>query len=204
MSRILGIAILLLVTACNQKQEQDVIDIEDLIPESELYSDSKEEEIVETDTLIVWKHELEKSGIACKDIARHDIRNFPDRFGAINSLKLALINERDTIYYSSWVYKDSSLTMNAFYNWLDCFSPSCKSYYVFDKKRMLPGGFELYVSDTTLIVIEDKRNSIDKNWEAYLLKKGYEGNWNFVLRQTMNGVVRWYQFDYNAQKIIQK
>lgn len=189
--------------ACGE-QKKEVIDINELLPESELYDNNTVDSVSMIDEFGTIKKQLKVVGISFTSISNHAKRDFPDRFGAVNSAKFLVAMKNDTTLFSSWTYKDSTMVMNAFYNWIDCFSADCKSFYMYDKKRMMNAGFELYVSDTTLVLIENKDEDINEKWSEYLHQLGYIDNWNLVLKQSKKGIARWYQYDVKSDKLIQK
>lgn len=191
------------ILACKEK-ESEVIDIEELLPESELYSNKNSDSLIVADKFESLKKQLRSLGISFSSINDHNKRDFPDRFGAINATKFQVENENDTTRFSSWTYKDSSMVVNAFYNWIDCFTEKCRSFYMYDKKRMMNAGFELYLSDTTLILIENKDVDINDKWNEYLTQLGYNDQWNLVLKQSKKGIARWYYYDVKSDKLIQK
>ena len=189
--------------ACSENKNE-VINMDELLPESELYGEPSNDSIPSKDEYAVLKEQLKSVGLSFSSVSAHDKREFPDRFGAINATKFKVEGVSDTTLYSSWTYKDSSMVMNAFYNWIDCFTENCKSFYMLDKKRMMNAGFELYISDSTLILIENKNGDISEKWSDYLSQLGYKEDWNLVLKQSNKGSARWYQYDVNSEKLIQK
>jgi len=181
------------LVACN-KAKEEVIDLNDIIAESDRYKEV--DEIVGVDDAIIDSTQLilqsfSENGIDVNSLSVVKKSLFPDRFGPEYSDKYLLENESDTIKYFNWKYTDSSKTVNAFFNWIDNFGTERKSLFIGEEKNLQKEPFLLFVGDTSLIFIEAKESLQLKKWEHYFKKIGYNGEWNYVLQQRKWGKVKW-------------
>ncbi len=181
------------LVACN-KAKEEVIDLKDIIAESDRYKEV--DEIVEVNDAIIDSAQLvlqsfSENGIDANSLSVVKKSLFPDRFGPEHTNKYLLENELDTIRYFNWKYTDSSKTVNAFFNWMDNFGKKRKSLFIGEEKNLQKEPFLLFVGDTSLIFIEAKESLNRKEWESFLKFKGYPGDWNYILQQGKWGKVKW-------------
>lgn len=191
---IIGFCCLLLFSC--REEEVETIDLSDIIQTSENYNEdgslsTKTEEI---DSLKVVRDYFSKNGFQCDSITVFEDNIFPDRFGAISVEKYELFTEDNQFRFVQWKHADSAKVMNAFFNWMDCFGPKCKSIFIGEERLFQSNPMQLFVNDSVLIYIEGTSSFDFKRWEDFLVKAGYPNDWNFVIEQRKMGKARWFQY----------
>lgn len=185
--------LLLLFVACKQKPKEKVLDMKEIIPHSDRDYNGDPRDLENSDS-VDFGFDLEfanEVGITILGTCEYDEKLFPDRFTPTNTIKLNLIRERDTVVYCNWSFKDSIHTKNAFYNWIDCFGPKCKSIKLGQKVNFQKDNFILLVGDTSLIYFSAKEKLEVDDWLNYLTLKYDIVNWKVIIKQTARGKAVW-------------
>jgi hypothetical protein len=182
----------LIFVSCTE-QEEKVLDISDIMSYSS--SDEKDttsnEQNVDDIGLVEY---FTKGNIITDRVEQIELRDFPDRFGPDTTLNIKLFFEGDSLLYTNWTFKDSVKTMNAFYNWIDCFGPNCKSIFVGQEKNLQKPATLILIGDTNIVRIEGDNISF-KKWYAFHDSLGYDLNWNYSIEQYKHSRARWFQFE---------
>ena len=192
---ILTIILGLFITGCSERREK-IIDMSDVIGESERYKEVQIpiiKDVSELDSTLVVKDWFINQGVNITSLKFRSDRMFLDRFGAITSEKYNLITPIDTILYSKWIYQDSLKVMNAFTNWIDCFGDNCNTIFFGEQKNFQRNPLQVLMNDSTLIFIEGE-NIVDFNLWNEFHNVGNNHYWNFVIEQSRWGKARWYTF----------
>ncbi|MBL1280743.1 MAG: hypothetical protein COA33_010740 [Fluviicola sp.] len=195
MNKLLYIALVvfLFAASCTQREES-VIDLSDIIAESDRYKEGEQKEVeVENpnDSLEILLDNYAENGLDVASITVLEKKMFPDRFGPLASRSSQLNFENDTVLFYNWSFADSAKTINAFFNWMDNFGTKHTSIYVGEEKKLQKEPLLLFVGDTSLIYIEARESLSQSQWENYLKNLGYAIDWNFVLQQRKWGEVKW-------------
>lgn len=183
----------LLFVSCKQKPKEEVLDMNEIIPHSDRYQNGDLKHLENADT-IDFGFDLkfaEEVGIAVLGTCDFEGKLFPDRFTPLNSIKLNLIRESDTVIYCNWTYKDSTQTKNAFYNWIDCFGPKCKSIKLGQNVNFQKDNFILLVGDTSLIYFSAREKLDPDDWLNYFILKYDLDDWKFMITQRTRGKAIW-------------
>ena len=189
------------LVACSGGKGKKVVDLKDVMDYDSDQHETKT--IVENDSTLYWKLFFEKGGIKTDSVKVNRISGFPDRFNPENSMKFILYKGVDSIEFNSWKYKDSLKVMNAFYNWIDCFGPKCKSVYVGSELNFQAQKMNIYVNDTSLIYISG--NSLNtKDWFLFLNELGYKSDFNYLIEQNKNGRAKWFVFEDEVKTLYKK
>lgn len=186
------VGLLICIVSCSQP-ETEVLEFSDIAPVSGEQPNGEEETTaIVVDSLQERLLFFRKHGIVLNGLALDQRSVFPDRFGPLKSIQYQLYMENDTLFYSEWVFADSSKVMNAFFNWLDCFGPKCRSFYIGEEARFQFLPMTMRVNDTVLIYIEGK-NKIDfRAWDAFFEYSDYSVDWNFIIEQQKGGKSKWF------------
>lgn len=83
---------------------------------------------------------------------------FPDRFGAKSTEKWIIKSDIDSVLLIHYGFKDSTSAKNAFYNWIDCFGPVCKSYTVGGNIRTKNKYTYFFVGANDIYFVESQKN----------------------------------------------
>jgi len=190
------VSAILILTSCGGGKEE-VVDLDDIIAGSDRYSEDSlnvKNEIDPKDTLALKLREFNDNGVEVKEIIALTDNYFPDRFGPITSEKYELQSEGNTFRFVQWIFEDSTKTMNAFFNWMDCFGEKCKSIFIGEERVFQSNPFQILVNDSTLIFIEGIESFDFKIWETYFEKQAYPLDWNYVIEQRKRGKAHWFTY----------
>lgn len=189
------IGTVLLLFACG-KTEEEVLELSEVIPQAENNYDEVEEHEASIDQSFERLFVESYPGVR----AVHEIqkRLFPDRFGTDTSYHFELVTATDTLSYHKWVYSDSLKTVNAFYNWIDCFGSNCRSFFVGAEQNMQPESMLLAVNDTCIIYLTGDK--VDhKQWLKFFEENEYKKEWYYFVEQHKRSSARWYHFENNER-----
>jgi len=215
------LASLALLFACTSGKEETV-DFEDIAPTSERYKDDykdtvKQVKIVDerpenslflkvVDTLMTdasWK--------------KWDTVLYADRFGPKEQEKWIATGKNDSLVLLRYQFRDSSMTKNAFFNWIDCFGPKCKSYVVGDNIRIQRRNALYLIGEKQIVVIEGNRPVNEKTVRETLLlqrsgkakltakqleKEQENENWLYIVNIPKAGKTTWKRIDKGEDKPI--
>ncbi len=197
MKKLFFIGMLLVLFSCKE-EKKEVLDINDVIPKAERSYDEIEDEAQGIfDSIQLKTNEFASANILVDSLRFVTKKQFPDRFGTVSSEKYRLFNADSSILFQKWTYADSSKTMNAFFNWIDCFGKNCDSYKIGEETKIGVTPKLIAVNDTTILMIEGEKINI-KQWEDFLSNKGFE-NWHYWIEQKPYRKAEW--FTINEEKI---
>jgi hypothetical protein len=184
-----------LLSSCGPSSEVEVIDVGELLPESN-YQDKPEnaEEIVETtDSLLLTL--INTFGLEGLNVLDNNHQTFlPDRIRHIQRMEKTFELNGTNFSFIAWQYEDTVLPSNALYNWMDCFGPECKeitwsgteNISKTESIRILKGQNQLvYLSSnerTDFKVLDTWLNVLfpKEEWRTEILQpKGREVRWIF-------------------------
>ncbi len=194
--------LVLLISACNST-ENEVKDMRDIIPtaDGEYGKDTLSHE-TGVDSLAILQDEFAELGIIFDSINKVSTTLMADRFGHIDDVKYELIGGGQVLHIYRWTYKDSARVTNALFNWIDCFGPKRKSIQVGESKNLQKDAFHLYANNECMIFVESDHAIKTRSIEDYLASIDIKDDWNYILEQSRNGKVRWYQFVDDRKKTI--
>lgn len=180
--------------------ENEVIDLSKRIPTSEKYANDtlNQSKVQEVDTLAAYFDVdlVPELNLQNTKISWNSKATFPERFSAKKIVKLKLsLQNNDTLYFSQWIYKDSLKTMNALFNWMDCFGEKCKQVKYQTEMQMDKKPFLLFINDTSMTMISCKSTNLSlKNWQMYLEKYNLTKEFDNVVEQKIGQKAKWYNF----------
>ena len=116
---------------------------------------------------------------------------FPDRFGASKSEKWIVKGEKDSLVLLYFKFKDSLLTKNAFYNWIDCFGPKCTSYTVGGNIKIKGKYSYFFVGDSYIYYIEANKAIKQEAIRTQFFKKPEKENWLYMVESKPAGKASW-------------
>jgi hypothetical protein len=182
----------LIVTSCGEKPKEDVLDLKDIIPQSERYKEGDKKEEIKNESDFGFDMDLANDlGINVMEVDSFAGPMFPDRFNPNTRIKVDLQMKDGLISYRQWTFKDSLKTMNAFYNWLDCFGEKCRSFRYLQKARFQPESMLIFLNDTSITYISSELKLDHKIWQQYLEKRQGVDLWDDVLIQRKGAKVEW-------------
>lgn len=185
--------IILILSSCGEEELVETIDMEELLPQGKDGMEIVEEKnvIAETTPLEKALMEMDNSYTVIPDSAKGSY--FPDRLQFLK--KELLVVQKDSLIYevAIWEFVDSLQTINAFYNWLDCFGSHCESVKIGERKYLRDKSSKLiWVSDHYIFYVKSVQEiGSFLFWEN--LAKNYlmEGKWNIKLTKNSRFVMLW-------------
>jgi hypothetical protein len=139
------------------------------------------------------KQLVDTLGISKHGVHRISTLLFPDRFNPLKSDKWYGITANDSFVYKHWMYVDSNVAENTFYNWLDNFGDKHLSLKFGDKMRVSPNAFVLLLQHRSVLFLESK-NQLNKNRILSLIDTlGFGSTWKFVLFQNKGTKTEWFE-----------
>lgn len=181
----------LLLWSCAEPKEE-VIDMNELIPRSERYTED-EADVEEHDTLHgLFDLETAKNvGLLVSKVLVSEETMFPDRFNPRSQAKLLLTVDQSNIFFGQWVYKDSLKTINALFNWMDCFGEKCKSVKYLESTSFQSDAMLMFVNDTSITYISSDQKLDEQLWQSYLEEKYGLDQWDIVVVQRKQRKASW-------------
>lgn len=200
MRLVVSILLISVLISCGGGRKEEVVDLKDIIPQSERYKDGPSDTI-KKDTIDygfdIWL--AEKAGITVMEIDLHDEPMFQDRFNARTVKKLDLQFKDGMALFGQWIFKDSIRTMNAFYNWIDCFGEKCKSIRFLEETKFQPEAMLVFLNDTSITYVTSALPLDEKKWQNYLrLHDGIE-LWDLVIIQKKQRKAGWFTYGIDAR-----
>ena len=147
--------VVLIAAGCQSVEEKELT-LDDLAPSSKKYIEGQIDttklqlQYSDYDSLSSFSRRfIDSMNYEVDEVHKLDVRLFPDRFKSVNHEKWYVKNGADSVILAYWDYKDSILSENTFFNWLDCFGAECRSIPL--------GSTTPFSKRGTLILVQDKR-----------------------------------------------
>ncbi len=193
--RILVYGFFMLLLACSTKEE-DPISFDDL-----KQTESNQDFQTDTTHHVVAGVQLDAKFVLKKSIdtlfgvgawKQWDTALYVQRFGPTISLTYRFISGKDSLQIFQMDFTDSLKTMNAFYNWLDCFGVNCTSIRIGGNIRQKWRSQIILVNTQQILSIEGAgKYDIEKLINS-LQKDKKKQNWNYVLFLPSHKNAEWY------------
>jgi hypothetical protein len=199
---------LAIISSCGSSEEESV-NFDDIAPTSEKYQNEAkkdfDKELVKSEKPAVSEFlTLGDSLFPDATWKNWDTLLFLDRFGAIASEKWILTNDKDSVVFLSYSFKDSLRVKNAFYNWLDCFGAPCKSYKVGQNAKYNKRNTLVYVAPQQVVLVESSGKLKEENIRFILQKEKKKQFWIYILDAPKKGKTVWKRIEKGEEKPISK
>lgn len=188
------IFIVFILFACGEEKKDEVIDMQDITPHSDRDYDHTQKEIIDTIDFGFDQAVANELGMNLSSVKFFEKPLFPDRFTPKSSKKLILMQEIDSTFFCQWTFKDSLKTMNALFNWIDCFGPKCKSIKYRFNENFQPENMLIFVNDTSITYISSDKPLSEKDWQHYFEKVNGIEEWDNVIIQKAKRKASWYNY----------
>jgi hypothetical protein len=203
------ISVLLLTAVACTDQPEETVGYDDLAPTSDKYSEQQNAKKI--DSSFVNERPESSLFLAIVDTMMLDSRwmkwdtlLFPDRFGPNAQEKWMTIGSKDSLVLLRYQFKDSLRTKNAFFNWIDCFGPKCKSYTVGGNIRIPKRTALWLVGSKEMVIIEGNKTIDEKVVRALLNNDPKKENWLYLVNIPKSGKTTWKRIDKGVEKPIVK
>ncbi len=195
-------AIFVVVASCKSDSEEKLVDAKDIVPQSEKYGDNSDLKNQKPDSVDnSFNLDLAKEiGLPCATFRRLDEPFFLDRFTPKSIFKWELNLATAKTFVGQWSFKDSIATMNALYNWLDCFGAKCKSHKFLDKVNFQTNNFVVFLNDTSIAYVTSEQQLDKELWRSYFEKQNGIKEWDLVMYQARRGKVNWMTYKESNKK----
>jgi hypothetical protein len=195
---------ILALVACTSPNDQPV-DLEEIMPKA---AADKQPKKVETEqkqqfTTSLNLELLKENAIHWDSVSLNEDLTIPERFASKQVEKFDYWLSGKPITYLRWSFKDSTKSMNAFLNWMNCFGKRCSMVEIGKKTNIQKTNLLILQNDTCIIQLHTLDASLNelKKWKKiYLLDK--ESKWNFILMQSKFGKVEWTNYVDEKEEII--
>lgn len=139
------------------------------------------------------KQLVDTLGIPKPGVHRISTLLFPDRFNPVKSDKWYGITASDSFVYKHWMYADSNVAENTYYNWLDNFGDKHLSLKFGDKVCVSPNAFVLLLQHHSILLVETKKQLEKEKIINLLDTLGFGNTWKFVLFQNKGKKTEWFE-----------
>lgn len=185
-------------TACQDKQKEDILSLDDISESSDKYSESDslaKEELVKIkyfDSISNFSQTIVDSlKLTRVSINLLDTVIFPDRFGASFAEKWYSKSSSDSLVFMRWVFQSAVKAENALYNWLDCFGSKCRSIPPGTDTKFSKRGTLILCNQKELIFVESSQKLDQELWYKFIQGKRKEKDWKFFIIQQPNRKIEW-------------
>jgi hypothetical protein len=186
--------IALFCSACSENNNQQTIESEDFLPQAKGEYDYTEDSLSEdkpqlSEFQLEFKRKIPSIKFTENNLLKErDVLFMPDRLGYNKKSESYFMKDSIPFHIIKWSFEDSLKTVNAFYNWLDCFNQNCRSIRVNEEINGSKEAFVIWVSNTEISFLESSKAIQRKMWERIFFK---ETDWNYVIQQAPQGKMNW-------------
>lgn len=183
-------------TACTSEEAQEVIDLSELLPEVEGDYNYEIDSTLQIEPLFSEAELMLKSKLpeltfdTLKTLKNKNSIFLPDRLGYLEKEEHYFIYDSIPYHYINWSFEDSVKSINAFYNWLDCFNTDCRSIRINDKRNGSANAFHIGQSNQGIYFLESSKSIPNEEWVSLLLNDDTI-EWNYYITQTPKGRINW-------------
>lgn len=193
--------VFLLGNACTEEQDYEVISIDKVLPQAEReYIYDEEEGANEEIIYSVFQEQLTKLLPEITFDESNTLKGnlpllLPNRLGYEEKQEFYFVLDSIPFYFIQWEFSDSARTINAFYNWIDCFGSDCHSMKINEEKKLDKNAFAIWVHENSLTYLTSTNNFSLTTWEEHLFKEKEDIELYFLLKQNVKGRTHWVQLD---------
>ena len=189
--------IVLFLMSCGDNLEVETVSLDEILPQSIEYTKTNDvESPLEKDSNTVYRNALQAAYsdsllVFLEGVSQQ--KYLPDRLTSISREQSFIRAGDDTLVYTSWQFVDSLTTVNAFYNWLDCYGEDCSEVRIGEIKNVTEKCVFTAVSTAHLIHIECPENYDITTWRSRVVSFLYpEEKWIYGFSQQRGKGMKWY------------
>nr|WP_299201532.1 hypothetical protein [uncultured Brumimicrobium sp.] len=205
-SWVLILILTLLGTSCNSDKDVEILTSEDILPQAQGNYEYQEDTLIsESKSLTLFEQNLQQLFPELEFPENNILKErnmlfMPDRLGYKNKEETYFIKDSIPFHIIEWQFEDSVKTVNAFYNWLDCFNHDCRSIRLDEEKNGSKEAFLIWVSDQNITYLSSSKSLKLKSWQEVLFGEENE-KWNYILQQAPHGRIKWI---HNGLKVVKE
>ena len=116
----------------------------------------------------------------------------PERFSPLSTEKFDYWLDGKAVHYNRWTFKDSTKTMAAFLNWMNCFGKDCNMIELKKSANMQRNALLILQNDTSIVQLQSAEIGINelKKWKKFYFKDE-TSKWFFIITQNKAGKAVW-------------
>lgn len=189
----------LLLFSCSKEAEIEVVDSSEILPQAkEDYGilELDKTNTIDSNAFQATPYQIELSErmpslLFNQENELKDIKTMfmPDRLGFNDKNDTYFLKDSIPFHLIEWTFPDSSKTINAFYNWLDCFGANCKSIRIEEAVNVSKEAFIIWVFENKLVYLASNRIISEKDWEDLINNE--TDSYYYLLKQSPNGKTTW-------------
>lgn len=191
--------VILLCASCGSKTEVETVSLEDLLPQSDYTIIKGEEEKSDSLEFSDFKKDLmnaipDSSLLFSQEI--YLVKFFPDRLSHITRHQELIILDSDSIAFTAWEFSDSLTTINAFYNWLDCFGDNCSEIKIGEEVTFSKNNVLTLVSNHYLVYITSSKVFNMIKWQNEIVPAIFPDElWIYAISQPAKKKGKWQDYE---------
>jgi hypothetical protein len=118
---------------------------------------------------------------------------YPQRFGPSKVETWICTNSVDSLSLVELGFSDSLKTFNAFYNWLDCFGPKCRTIQLLESFKVSGRNSLILVKSKSILFVESNHKISIEKVISGLEKKKEKQVWDYILHAVKGKKAQWYR-----------
>jgi hypothetical protein len=191
-------ALVLSLLSCSNKKEE-VVSFDDISKSSDRYKEghTKKDSIARLPKTYDLLSHFSKTWVDSlafekENIYFLDTTIFSDRFGAKKTEKWYFKSEKDSLVFMHWEFKDSIKAQNSFFNWLDCFGPSCKSIMIGQEVKLSKRSLTFLLQNNHLFSIESNAQQDVERYLNLFDNLRWNKTWKYIMIQAPRKKGTWF------------
>ena len=183
-------------SACTDDTEYEILTSEDILPQAKGKYDYSEDSLTDEEAPITPFEEnlielFPELNFDQENILKERKKLFmPDRLGYKSKEETYFYKDSVPFHVIEWTFDDSVKTVNAFYNWLDCFGHDCRSIRIDETKNGSQEAFAIWITNNKITYIASSKSISLKTWQEVFFGKEKD-LWYYVIQQAPRGKINW-------------
>ncbi|WP_107037730.1 hypothetical protein [Brumimicrobium mesophilum] len=190
------VSLFLLWSSCSDDTEYEIVNSDEILPQSQ-GTYTYEEDSIELDEVELSSTQRTLSQIFStidfdseNILKEREILFMPNRLGFTDKEEIYFTNDSIPYHFIEWVFEDSLKTVNAFYNWMDCFGNKCNSVRINEEINANKEAFVIWISNNKISYLSSTKTIKRRIYQDVLLNNE-EKKWNYILQQAPRGKINW-------------
>lgn len=196
--RILYILFLFALLSACSGSEDEFIDLEEIMPVSEYDKTKRTDTVSQSAVFIpsVTALDLNSEKITWDSVVVSEELTIPERFSPKKTEKFTYWIGENPVEYYRWSFADSTKTMKAFLNWMNCYGEQCRMIELRKNTNIQRNTVLILQNDTSIVQIQSASVGLSelKKWKK-LYFTPEEIKWNYVILQPKGGKASWSKFE---------
>jgi len=193
---IMSFCALLILNSCMEDKEYEILTSEAILPEVKGdYNYSEDTLFQEVVELSEFKERLKLQFPELSFDIENSLKDrktlfMPDRLGFKDKEEAYFVKDSIPFHFIEWTFIDSVKTTSAFYNWLDCFGPDCRSIRINEEKNASKEGFLIWVTDNKISYLASTQRISVYEGEKIVFDNSKKV-WYYIVQQAPRRKIKW-------------